>query len=88
MQLDRTKNMAGPENRPPLLPLAKCFNQNLVDGFVADGWIAPEHRDRKVIALYQGQMAAERRQHLAERSRREAEVYAAGWVERWIDDPR
>lgn len=92
MRTDRTKNQAGPENRPPLLPLKNCGNQALVDGFIADGWIAPEHRDREVIALYQGQIAAERRQsaetlrkYVSAMDRLAAEEYAAGWVGRILE---
>jgi hypothetical protein len=51
---------------------------------IADGWIAPEDRDREVIALYQGQAAAENRRQMDRYERRQKEAYRAGWIERWI----
>jgi hypothetical protein len=84
-QIDRTKNMSGPKNRPPLLPLSRCANQILIDEFVADGWIATEDRDREVIALYQGQAAAKNRSQFDQNERRDQADYSAKWINRWLD---
>ncbi|MGL4406692.1 MAG: hypothetical protein ACRCT6_13095 [Notoacmeibacter sp.] len=81
-----TKNLSGPENRPPLLPLKHCGNFALVDDFIKDGWVDPAKREQEVISLYQGQIAAERREHLVWRDRIEAKVYADSWIERWLED--
>jgi hypothetical protein len=81
---DHTKNRSGPANRTQPLTLRKCSNQALIDGMIADGWIAQEDRDREVIALYQGQAAAENRKQMDRYERRQQEAYRAGWIERWI----
>jgi hypothetical protein len=84
-QTDRTVNTSGPSNMTPLAPVKPCAIQELVDEFVRDKWIAPENRDREVIAIYQGQLRAAHRDVAEMRGRRDRETYSASWVGRFAD---
>ena len=80
-----TINQSGPANRPPPLQYRAGFNESLIDGFIKDGWVDPDLRWQEVCALYQGQIAAERRVNSDRLSRIEAEAYAADWVNRLLE---
>jgi hypothetical protein len=84
--IDHTKNMSGPGNRPPPLPYRPGPNEALVDGFIKDGWIDHDLRWQEVCALYQGQAAADHRRQVERQDRESARRYAEGWVERFMDD--
>ena len=83
--MDSTANQSGPGNRPPPLQYRRGFNESLIDGFVKDGWVDPDLRWQEVCALYQGQLAAERRAALDIQRRIEAKAYAADWVCRFLE---
>lgn len=85
---DRTVNASGTGNMMPRSVLKSDGLTALIDGFIADGWVRPEDRENKIAWLLQGNLAArERDLDLLVRAR-DAEAYAAGWVDRWLEGLR
>jgi len=79
-QIDHTVNRSGPLNRTPLGIVRPCATQELIDGFVRDKWVAAENRDHEVIAIYQGQLRAVRREKARLQDMRDRESYGSQWV--------
>jgi hypothetical protein len=82
---DTTVNASGEGNMLPRSVLKPDGLTALIDGFIADGWVRPEDRENEIAWLLQGNLAARERDLRLLVFAREAEVYAACWVERWLD---
>ena len=82
---DYTVNAAGDKNRVGVMPLKRDFTTGLVDGFIRDGWTAPEDRMAELAALFQGQMNVAKRDLGDIYARLHREEYERGWISRMLD---
>ena len=81
-----TINVSGPGNMMPKTVWRPCGVSDLIDGFIRDGWIAPEDKWIEVANIYRGQSEAHWRHIIDMRDRVERKAYADAWVSRWIHD--
>lgn len=82
--VDTTKNRSGVGNMMPLSTPKPCGTQNLVDGFIKDGWLPPESRSNEIISLYQNQMAALHREKCAIIDEMVRQYYSTHWVDYFL----
>lgn len=81
-----TINTSGTSNALPAPNWKPCGVSNLIDGLVSDKWVLPENKWQEVAGIYRAHSEKYWSELVAVRNKRSCELYADGWVARWIDD--